>query len=51
MNATNEVGNTFHTLDPVLGRFSAQQLAVATPWANHFCVPLEEQRQFMGVAN
>jgi hypothetical protein len=51
MIATNEVGNTFITLDPVLRRFSEQQLAVVTTWANHFCVPLEEQRLFMGSAN
>jgi hypothetical protein len=47
MIATNEVGNTLITLDPVLRRFSEQQLAVATTWAKHFCVPLEEQRQFI----
>lgn len=47
MIATNEVNNTLLTLDPVLRRFSEQQLAVATTWANHFCVPLEEQRQFI----
>lgn len=47
MIATNEVGNTSLTLDPILRRFSEQQLSVATTWANHFCVPLEEQRQFI----
>ena len=35
------------TLDPTLRRFNQQQLGVATTWANHFCVPAEEQRQFI----
>lgn len=47
MIATNVDDTSLPTLDPILRSFSAKQLAVASTWAAHFCVPLQEQRQFI----
>lgn len=47
MIETRPENTTLLSLDPVLQHFSAQQLGVATTWANHFCVPAEEQHQFI----
>ncbi|CAI8953181.1 hypothetical protein [Pseudomonas soli] len=47
MIAANERDSFLPHLDPILRRYSDKQLAVATTWANHFCVPPEHQRRFI----
>lgn len=47
MIESNADDTTHLTLDPVLRRFSEQQLGVAHTWATHFCISPEERRQFI----